>query len=240
MYSIDVDNSDIKAYSEHLKKMHRSNFPIVVRQTLNDMAFDVKKNTLLPSADKEFILRNPSFFKKHSGVKKAVGFDVGSMKSEVGIKPNNSTAAKQLTQQELGGRISNRSMIYMDQARVSKSKHKKVRKANYIGTKRIVTGNPNRKRSDKSQFIADAIKAKENNLQLLTDNTLFDVKSIRFRKGKNRKPKIKLMPIADFEKGRSVNLKARPFLKPASIISYKKANAFFIANAEKRFKTGRK
>jgi hypothetical protein len=232
--TLSVDNREVRNYSNRLRQMHRSNFPIVVRQTLNDLAFDVKKNTLLPSADKAFILRNPTFFKKFSGVQKASGFEINRMKSEVGINSSNSVAARQLTQQEYGGRIPKRSMIYMDQARVGKSKSKMVRKANYIGTKKIVRGQPDRQRSQKSQFVADAYIAKRYGLFLLTDNTLFDVNDIKFGKGKARKVFVRLTPIADYEKNRSVSVSSTYFLKKASQITYQKQTSFFIKNAKRR------
>lgn len=227
-----VDTAQVKKYTDHLKRMHRSNFPIVVRQTLNDLAFDVKKNTLLKSADREFILRNPSFFRKHSGVKKADGWNVNEMHSEVGIFPQGSRAAAQLTQQEYGGVIPKRSFIYMNQARTGGSKTKKVRRQNYIGTIKLIRGNPNVQRSDKSQYIADAFMAKKMKKSILKDDTLFNVKSIK--KGDDDKVFVKLFPIASYKENRSVRVRSRPFLRHASEITYKRAEEFFVKNAEKR------
>lgn len=237
---IDINNIEVKRFSDRLRQMHRSNLPIVVRQTLNDMAFDVKQHTLLKSADKAFILRNPGFFKKHSGVKKAVGWDVNSMESIVGIEPKGIKAAEQLTKQEFGGTISNRSAIYMKSARVSGSNAKKVRRQNYLGTKGIVRGRPSAGRTRKSNFVAAAYMAQKEGKFLLWEGskneTIFDIKSVGFTgKGRHRSAKINAVAIADYEKNRSVNLQARPFLKPASLLSYQKANTFFAQNAKKRF-----
>lgn len=232
---LNVNNTEVKRFSDRLRKMHKSDMPLAVRGTLNDLAFDVKKNTLLPGADKFFILRNPSFFKRYSGVQKATGFNINSMRSEVGIIPGSSTAARQLTRQEYGGTIPKRSMIYINTARVGGSKSKIVRKSNYMNAKKIVRGQPNRVRSKKSQFVADAFVANKYNLFLLTENTLFDVKGIKFGKGKTRKVFVRLNPIADYEKNRSVSVKSTYFLRKASQVTYQKQTSFFLNNAKRRF-----
>jgi hypothetical protein len=238
-YILNVDNTEVKRFTSRLKEMHRSNFPIVVRQTLNDTAFDVKKTTLIPSVDKKFILRNPAFFRRYSGVNKATGWNVNAMKSEVGIIPGNSTAANQLTKQEYGGQISNRDMIYMDQARSSKSKLKSVRKINYLGGKGIVGGRAI-KRSRKSNFIAAAYIAKKENKNVLWATkrgyTLYAVNNIDFSgSGRNRRVKVNAIPLADYESNRNVKVMAKPFLKPASLLSYNKQPYFYMKNAKARF-----
>lgn len=224
MVKLFIDNTEVVRFADKLRTMHRSDLPIVVRQTLNDLAFDVKKTTLLKSADNEFILRNPSFFKRNSGVKKATGFDIDKMSSEVGILKNDSKAAQQLTKQEYGGKISNRPYIYMNQARTSGSKSKMVRRVNYLNTKGIIKGG--------KSFIGSAYKAKKENKNLLwktkSGETLMSINSIS-------NSKVKATPIADYEKNRSVTISARPFLKPATMNSFKKREYFFIRNAKKRF-----
>lgn len=236
---LNVNNKEVENYTKRLRNMHRSDFPVAVRQTLNDMAFDVKQNQLLKSADKVFILRNPSFFRKYSGVSKANGWNVNTMKSQVGIIPGTNEPAKKLVKQEYGGTITNRSMIYMNTARISRSKMKRVRKQNYIGTKGIVRGDANKSRSEKSQFVANAFIAKKYNLFLFQDDTLFDVEDIKTRSGTSRKVFVRMTPIADYEKNRSVNLQSRPFLRPASMITYQKQSSYYIKNAKKRFEKKR-
>jgi len=48
--------------------------------------------------------------------------------------------------------------------------------------------------------------------------------------------KVNATPVADYENNRMLRLKARPFLRPASNISFSKQNNFFKVNAIKRFK----
>lgn len=238
-FTLNMDNSQVKAYTKKLQQMHRSNFPIVVRQTLNDLAFDVKQKELLKHADKEFILRSPTFFKKFSGVKKAVGFDLNSMHSEVGIIKSASQGgevAANLTKQEFGGSMKGEA-IYLDAARVSRSKGKKVRTANVLN-KSYVNGPTSKARGRKAQFVANAIVALRENkyLKMQTKKggeALFDVKTIS-QNVKSRKIDIKLTPIASYEKGRRINIPKNPFLYPASLSAYQKQGYFFIRNAEKR------
>lgn len=237
-----MDNSQVKGFTEKLKRLHRSDLPLAIRSTLNDMAFDVKQSTLLKSADKEFIIRNPSFFKRHSGVKKATGFNLNSMKSEVGIIPKGIEAAKNLTKQEYGGTLPDRSMIYMNQSRISKSKTKKVRKAHYLGSKGLVGGKPLRGygiRSRKSNFVAAAYIGYKENKNVLWETkrgfTLYSIQSIRFSgKGINRNANINAIPIASFEYNRHVKITTRPFLRTASMITYQKQGYYYIQNAKKR------
>jgi hypothetical protein len=238
---LSIDNREVEQYTKKLRALHRSNLPIAVRQTLNDLAFDVKQVTLMRNADKQFIMRNPGFFKRHSGVKKADGWDINNMRSEVGIIPGESIAATQLTKQEFGGAIGKRSFIYMNAARISAAKNKMVRRQNYLNKKEFIKGTPSRSRSDKSQFIARAIVAKKTNKLLLEDSTsgqtAFEVRDIKFsgKGGRNRKVFVRLNPLADYERNRSISLKARPFLYPASLQSFAKGMYFFIKNAKKRF-----
>ncbi|MDD5013669.1 MAG: hypothetical protein PHW73_01025 [Atribacterota bacterium] len=241
MFELSINNKEVENFTNKLREMHRSNLPIVVRQTLNDMAFDVKNNTLMKNADKQFIIRNPGFFKKHSGVKKADGWDINKMQSEVGIIAGSNIAAQQLTRQEFGGTIGKRSFIYMNAARVSGVKNKMVRRQNYLKSREFIKGEPSRSRSDKSQFVARAIVAKRTKKLMLEDSksgqTLFDVKDVKFsgKGGRNRKVFVRLIPLADYEQNRSVHLKARPFLGPASMQSFAKCTQYYITNAKKRF-----
>jgi len=237
-FVVDIDSSEVREFTKKLREMHRSNMPIVVRNTLNQLAFDVKKNELLKSADKQFILRNPSFFKRYSGVKKADGWNIGTMQSEVGIIPGENIAAGLLEKQEHGGTITHRAYIYMDTSRIGKNKKGKVQRQNYIGTRGILRGKSNQNRSPKAQFVANAIKALQTNNDILQEKNgkikLMRVLSIQQNRI-SRKIFVKMKYIASYEKDRSVHVKARPFLKNASEITYKKAEQIFRTEIRKRF-----
>jgi hypothetical protein len=70
-----------------LERMNKSAFPSAVRSTLSDGAFAMKQKEILVSAKRNMTVRNPSVFKKFTGVKKATGFNVKTMQSEVGFIP---------------------------------------------------------------------------------------------------------------------------------------------------------
>ena len=67
------------ALTARLERLNKSAFPSSVRSTLNDAAFEMKKKNILVSAKKNMEVRNPSFFRKFTGVKRESGFDVKSM-----------------------------------------------------------------------------------------------------------------------------------------------------------------
>ncbi len=242
MIALDVNNDEVVNFTNKLEKLHKSDYPIAVRGTLNDLAFDVKQKSLLRKVNKTFVTRSPGFFKKYSGVEKATGFEVNKMHSKVGIVPGNNIAAKNLEKQEKGGMVPKRSYIYMNQARVSRSHRKRVRKGNYLNDKNKVKGAPSvSRRSRASNFVAAAIVGLKFNKFVLhdtsTSKTAYLIKSISLTgKGRKRKANIRTVPIADYEYNRAVQLKPMPFLLPASKESLKNAGKYYIKNAEKRFK----
>lgn len=234
---VDIDNRQVREYTKALRKMHKSDLPIVVRQTLNDMAFDVKQNTLGKQYSKQFVKRNKSFLKSQSGVQKADGFSVNSMYAEVGITPSGSggEAAEGLTKQEYGG-TKVKPFVYMRNARGG-SNRRLVQGQKYVNKYQKIKGNPSvSRRTRKSNFIAAAIMAHRTGKLLIWDTksgqTVFLINSIYLGAGKA--VSVNATPIADYEKSRSIKLKARPFLQPAAKISYQKQEMFFIKNANKR------
>ncbi|KKN42121.1 hypothetical protein LCGC14_0716250, partial [marine sediment metagenome] len=76
MAILNVNTDEVVRYSNKLEKLHRSAFPIAIRGTLNNAAFDVKQKTMPVSAEKEFVNRQPNFFKANSKVNMAKGFNV--------------------------------------------------------------------------------------------------------------------------------------------------------------------
>lgn len=231
-----IDTSQVQQFTNKLRELHRSHFPIAIRQTLNDAAFDVLKTTLPDRFKNEFTIRNRSFLRSHSGVQKAEGWEINGMKSKVGITPNGSESAENLSKQEYGG-SERRPFIYMDQARISKSKLKLVRRQNYFQGKRLIHGTPNRKRSIKSQQVADAYMAIKLGALVLKNSksgqVLMQVDSIS-QHVKSRRITIKEHPIASYQRGRNINIKPLHFLQRASETSARKMPHFFIKNAKRR------
>ncbi len=234
----EIDNSQLKKYNDKLRSLHRAAYPTAVRNTLNDLAFDVYKNTMPKKYDDNFIIRNKSFLHSHSGFKKATGWDVSLMQSQVGITPKESTSAEQLKHQEFGGN-ENKTAIYMDTARAGKSKYKLVTKSAYLTRKKYIRGDHANatRHTRKSNFVASAIIAQRMNTFLLwrsaTGDTAFLIKGIRFLGyGRKRGVKINAVPVASVG-NQNVNIKKKAFLNPASMQSYSKIIEYFKMEAEK-------
>ncbi|KKL54819.1 hypothetical protein LCGC14_2261580, partial [marine sediment metagenome] len=82
---LNVNTDKVVVFSNKLEKLHRSAFPIAIRGALNNAAFDVKKNTMPVSAEKEFTIRRKNFFKANSRVNMAKGFNVRTMQAMIGF-----------------------------------------------------------------------------------------------------------------------------------------------------------
>jgi len=239
MMTLDVNTNEVTRFTKQLQRMHKSDFPLAVRGTLNDLAFDQKTKEMMIAAGKMFTLRNPSFIKSHSGVIKADGWNVNNMESTCAIMPKGLKAAAQLEKQETGGTITDRKVIYVDPARGG-VKSNKVQTKNWVQKHGYVKGSPNRARGRKSNIVAQAVVAKETGklVKIGTKSTdhFFKVNSIQFSgKGLHRGVYMRMTPIASYERGRSIRLKPRPFMETSGQKTLTKAQRFFIKNAERRF-----
>lgn len=241
MIALDVNNKDVVQFTNKLEKVHKSAFPVAVRSTLNDLAFDVKKVSLIKKYEKTFIVRDKFFIKRYSGVDKATGFNVNVMESKVGIIPGSSIAARNLSKQETGGVVKRRDFIYHDKARVAASRRKKVRKGNYLSSLEHVNGAPSvRRRSRAANFVAASVVGMQTGKPVMWKtrkgniNMLFNVSKVSFSgKGKNRKVNVRSQEIATYEQGRTSALKARQFLLPASLETLKNTKMIYARNAKK-------
>lgn len=131
-FQFNVNNDATIILTAKLERLSKSAFPSAVRATLNDASFFMKKEGILDSAKKNMTVRNPTFFKKYTGVKRADGFNVNSMYSQVGFSSSNDRKVKKalegMVSNETGGTDSDGAM-YMKGARVSGSSKRVVRKA---------------------------------------------------------------------------------------------------------------
>ena len=239
MSSFNINTDAAVKYTAKLERMHRSNLPIAVRNTLNSAAFDVKKNTMPISAKNEFTQRSKNFFKANSTVGMASGFNIKTMRSAVGfienkLKGDSNFAVKDLEQQERGGNISGRSFIPLDTARKG-GYATPVRPANRLSkirSKKIVDAK-NFRGNKKQRFIKAVNRAKRGNY-VIGSTTMGE--NYLFRVTKLNKKEFDVLPLYDVKKNRSVKVKSTNFMKKASLISSKKMNGFFIKEAKKRFK----
>lgn len=240
MKILDVNTKDTIRFTNRLEKMHRSDFPLAVRGTLNDLAFHHKSKELIIAAEEEFIIRQKNFFKAHSGVDKADGWDVNKMASQSGITPRGSKAAKQLEKQETGGTIQNRPLIYVDPARGG-NKANKVKRRNWVNKQGYVRGGATKARSRRSAMVAKAVMGRQTGklikLETRSSEHFFRVRSVRFvGRGSSRRAAMRMTAIASYEKGRSIRLRRKhPFMQKSGERTLQMADDFYIKNAKKRF-----
>lgn len=226
-----VDNSAVVKITKDFEMMHRSAFPVAVRNTLNSAAFDVKKTTMPKYAESNFEKRQANFFKANSRVNMARGFSLTSMQSEIGFIPfsGNNKAVDDLEQQEEGGRIKGRSFIPLEAARSGGSWNKNVRRNMRISGINNIKNAKNAKGKNKSQKLVSSIHSVGQGGFVLSGNVMFQVRRLSGRK-------FTLSRVYAFKKSRSVNVKATHFMREASIESAEKMEKFFSVEAEKQFK----
>jgi hypothetical protein len=255
LLEIKIDISQLQGYAKRLKSLSKSAFPVAIRQTLNDAAFDVKGKSMPKSAGSKFKKRSPNFFKANSKAVQAKGFNVKTMSSEVGFFSNNlrganNRAVKDLEEQEHGGTIDKKQFIAEEGARVGGTGL--IRSNRYLKklpslTNRVavsqaygrIGGKLRRIGSNKQRFIRAAFLAKKkyNGFVLGNKNkngarTLSIISSIT---SKNGKVIIKRTALYSVKAGRRVKVNATNFMQRASYESGLKMDKMFIENAQERF-----
>lgn len=234
MIQLNVNTTELVSYTNRLEKLHRSAFPNAVRTALNSVAFDVKKDTLLASSKRNFTNRKANFFKATSRVEMAKGWDLRSMKSEVGFRDlsGNNYAVDDLEAQETGGRISNKSFIPLDNARTGKSYNRGVAKRNRLNNiSGLVVAKDLSGRGKKQRFAQAVKRAGIKGVVLDENGIVWRVNSMKM-KGTG----FDLTAIYSYKKGRSIKVKATHFMREAASESHKKIDDFYIVEAEKQFK----
>lgn len=212
---LDIDVEKVYALQEKLEKAASFAFPVSVRTALNNAAFETKKN-IPRHAQKEFTTRNRGLFKAFISVNKAEGKDLNNMKSEVGVyNPAKNQLAHNLSQQEIGGTVQDRGLIPMNQARVSSSNSKSVKKVNYLSNINI---SKSRKKGTGTGYII--IKKGDS-------GTVFSTK----KGSKNR-----LTPLYSYKKGRKASLKRKPFIQPVALKEREMIPEYFVNSAERLLK----
>ena len=242
---LNINTDALVALTNKLEKLHRSDLPIAIRNTLTNAAKLTKTQSLLKITNETFTNRNKSFFKAKSRFEAAKGFNIRQMKATVGMidlrRNSGDHAVRNLEEQERGGTIGGRSFIPRDTAREGGNNAAKVMTRNRISKiniNNIVRITRSRGKNAKQRFIKSALFAKSKfrtKAFVLRRNILFriDAFSLSKRTGKLR---LKLTPIYSFRKGRSVKISATGFMKRSTLIQAKKLDILFKKEAEKRFK----
>lgn len=250
--AFDVNTKEVIKFSKKLDKISKNALPRAVMNTLNTMAFDTKKRTLVEESQKAFTVRNKTFFKRFSRVRPTPLGKINKMQAFVGMTAQGSRGMKEqagenMRQQQLGGTIGSRSLIPLDTARVGNSKTRQVRRKNRIrdldvkvDTKWARTTKP------KQRFIQSAIYAVQRyGSNAVIKHTREDGKSFlyRIKRGGSdimtRRFKLGVTPLYSVQRGRSVNI-SNPvrFTQKAALRSRKNANDIFIKQAKSRIKRG--
>lgn len=216
MAAFNVNMDEVVELSTKLDKLHRSAFPVAVRQTLNDAAFLTKK--LVPKvAGQKFTIRQKNFFRAFSVVHKAKGFNVNRMVSVTGINAaKGSEVAEGLEQQEKGGTIQGRKLIPHDKGRISGSYGKKLRSKHRFRNINISTP---RQRKPGSKYLL---------IKKGGRGTVFQVTRL--------KTKTKLTPVYVYRKSRKSRVPKTPFMAPSALVARAKMNGFYREAAERQFK----
>lgn len=241
MRVFDVNTDGAIQLTAKLEKLHRSAFPVAVRGTLNDVAFETKK--VVPRvAGSKFNTRQKTFFKSFSTVEKASGFDLRKMRSTAGINASKgSQVADGLEKQEFGGAIKGRKLIPMDTARTSGNHNKKVKRKNQfknLGKTVRIKGRGN-KGTRKSRLVARVMVAKRLGASHMLTNrggkgTLYEISGVS-QNIKTRKLKFKLTPLYRYRNSKVSRVTKTPFMQPSAKLASKKMLKFYEKNAEKQF-----
>ncbi len=240
---LNINQDALVSFTNRLEKLHRSDLPIAIRNTLSRAAFETKKNSLPIAAKKAFTTRNKTFFQSKSRFERAQGFDIDKMKATVGMvdlrRSSNDHAVRNLEEQEHGGKISGRSFIPTDKARVSKNSARNVAPRNRlsrISIRDVVRASRSKGKNRHQRFVKSAIFAKKrfgSRAYVLTRSMLFRIDSLRIN-NRTRRLRLKITPLYSFKRGRSVNVSATNFMRKASLVQGKRFGFFFKQEAEKR------
>jgi hypothetical protein len=214
-----ISLSQLRDYESKLKEMHKSAYPVVVRQTLNELAFDMKKNTITESFDRTFtVRRGNNFIKSLTAANRCSNtFDISKMESESGVVGGKSIAGNRLELQERGGSISDR-YIPTDSTRVGQSRDNRQLATYYFKKFRNkpIGHNPSQKGiKTKNRPKTTYIKTEENGGRLFAIHAGGKWETMYKHEG-------------------TVRLKRKPFIEPAGLISANKLNQFFIKFATKK------
>lgn len=247
-FVINVNTKELVKYSKKLDRISKRALPRVVKNTLNSMAFDVKKRTLIEESNKAFINRNKTFFKRFSRVKPVQTLEIHSMQATVGMVDaaragRSEQAGRNMKQQQRGGRIGGRSLIPLDTARAQGNNSMRVLPRNRVGRiKTVLNTDISRAAKHRQRFIRGAIFAVERfGNSAVIQHTAQNGKTYLYRikrGGKDiqtRKFNLSVIPLYSVKRGRSVGIQSPvPFTLIASRRSQRKANRIFIKFAKQR------
>lgn len=258
MVILDVNTNAVNRFTNNLKQFHRSAFPSAVRDTLSLAARDVKTKTMPETAD-DFINRTPTFFKANSKFIPAQGFNISTMKAEVGFYSNQlrnkgtNFAVRDLEQQEAGGFIGGKSFKPLIFARRGNSQTGMIRPNARISIikEKYVNANHITHVTKKQRFFVAAKQAGYGGF-VLSENVLWRIdqdpkildkkKSTNITYGGSKVSyshftgQIKRTPLYSYQpRGRAL-VRHTHFMLRASEKSVKKMDDFYVEQAKRQIK----
>jgi len=226
-----VNTEAVIGLTAKLERLNKSAFPSAGRSTLNDGAFKMKGKNILDSAKKNMDVKNPTFFKRYTGVKKANGFNVNSMFSEVGFTDKHAEKAQKavnygMEANEVGG-TDDSGLKYYPATRGSRRM-----------VKRLMYFDKNKVDDDQSgNTVRRAFRAKKKGKNFFINTSkgraLIKVKSIT--KKANGRIKINSQLLMMDRTVKKAKAKATHFVKEGAIITSKEMDNFYVKNAEYQF-----
>lgn len=239
--SLNVNTDAVIALTAKLERLHKSAFPSAVRSTLNDSAFLMKQKNILESAKNNMTVRNQSFFKRYTGVKRATGFKVNSMYSESGFSNSNDIKAKKalegMEHNEVGG-SDNTGAMYLPKARTSNSAMRLVRRKSRFDKSKLAKGTSSYMRSKKLANIQNMVASfqEKDPTYIETSKGKFLVQVKSYKKNANGKIDIKLDFLMRSRRQHVAKAKATHFVKEASLKTAKQIESFYVKNATYQIK----
>jgi hypothetical protein len=242
MIQLNINTDGAVHFANTLEKLHKSALPSAVRGALNKAAFEVKTHTLQESANKNFVKRQPNFFKANSRFESAKGFDISTMKATVGMVSTGLTngtknhAVKDLEEQEEGGSIDRKSFIPMLSARKGGSYGGMVRpNARLSAIKKIIDTKNVVAKNNREKFVIAASIAGKGGF-VLYNKILYRINSNPVSSLKNHRALIDRTPLYSFEKGRKARVHGTNFMKEASLRTAKQIQFYFEEEAMRQIK----
>lgn len=250
---VDVNSADLIKFSKKLDRISKKALPRTVRNTLNSLAFNTKKKTLIEESNKAFTNRAKNFFKAFSRVEMAKQKKINDMVSQVGMTPKGRggrfvQAGENMLQQNVGGKIDHRSLVPIDTARVAEKNERRVRKENWLRNLDVVLDTKDaRVTKAKQRFVRSAIYVVERfGSGGVIQHRRTDGRTMLYRVKRGgsdiitRQFDLKITPLYSVKPGRSVQINEPvPFVKRSAERSMKDAQKIFSKHAERQLRKTR-
>jgi hypothetical protein len=226
---LDINTDAVVELTSKLERIRKRSLPKVVGQTLNNLAFNTKRDLPQNYVKKGFEQRDKNFFKVATRFEKVKSFNVNSMQSVAGVHTGRikSEAAENLEQQEKGGMI-DRDYIPQENARISKSSKKKVQAKNRVSNVLKIPSQNRIRFGQKRKVLRRGIELSKNGGGLLVYGKFV------YRVGKStRKNRFNAKVIHVINPKKKVKVKGRHTVQEAGIKQAKRVNDIYINNIKK-------